>query len=89
MTNKRKVWDTKNKALLHNALTHARAVWWTFGGVVVGGGTLKPSCHNPTRAPRAISTALIMQQPLTITSWNCRSWSTGASYLEHDCCLLP
>ena len=73
------------KALLHNALTHARAHdcvadIWGGGG---GGGTLKPSGHNPMRAPRAISTASTTQQSLTITCWNCRVWSTGASYLEH------
>ena len=36
-----------------------------------------------TRTPRAVSTTSTTQRSLTITSWNCRGLSAGASYLEH------
>ena len=67
------------KALLHNALTHARAhdciadLW---------GGSHSPSCRISADVPRPINSSTA-QQSLTISCWNCRGWATGASYLDH------
>ena len=53
------------KALLHNAITHARA-----NGCVadICGGTSQPSCSKPTRMPRTVSTTMTTQRSLSVTS---------------------
>ena len=67
------------KALLHNALTHARAhdciadLW---------GGSHCPSRRISADVPMPINSSTA-QQSLTISCWNCRGWATGASYLDH------
>ena len=75
------------KALLHNALTHARVhdcVADIWGGTPrAWGGAPRVLRQTNMEAPKAINSTSTTQRSLTISCWNCRGWATGTAYLDH------